>query len=143
MVRRRLTACVVGVVLIGLAGCQGSVAPKPRSGGAFQRERERARRLDDLEQRLKERDAVRLRVRAEVQAGRMSLLQAAAAFRDLDVRLPVDRPPRDAEGYCREVILWSRPSEPEVAPPDLVERLEAELNERLRTGGLQLPLPQP
>ena len=82
----------------------------------------------------------------EVVAGRLSLLEAATAFWDLDMQEPrqsYDSPGIDPvvasenERRCRSVIEWAGNQ----APPDLVPvltRLEAELEEHLRNGTLRL-----
>jgi hypothetical protein len=94
------------------------------------------------------------RLAADVAAGRLTLLEAAAAFRDLNRQWPPfdwDRWRRilhyrypgvsDEEALCRQVIdctrtkLWEKQEEAEKA----VRRLEAELDEHLRHGTLRLP----
>jgi hypothetical protein len=105
---------------------------------------------DDLERRQQ---AVLRRVLAkteavkELRAGRLTLVQAAARFRDADAAGPPGCEPgplpADEEGLCRAVIAWVRGSYvvdrfPEA--PAMVARLEAEL-ERLRgpDGIVRLP----
>jgi hypothetical protein len=83
----------------------------------------------------------------EVIAGRLSLLQAAAAFRNLDQRWPrvaVPSPysPKAAsedEVYCLLVIGYVRAEAPPERAADLVGRLRAELTAMLRDGKLHLP----
>ena len=82
----------------------------------------------------------------ELVAGRLSLLQAAAGFRNLGLQAPPDQM-RDVfplagsedEAYCRSVIGYVR----SVAPNDQGEIitcvLEAELYDQLQEGTLRLP----
>ena len=85
-------------------------------------------------------------VAGDVIAGRLSLLEAAAAFRDLDAEGPPNIPipirqafsaaASDDEAYCRSVLEYVGS-----APPELTRRLTDELNARLRDGALRLPEP--
>jgi hypothetical protein len=86
----------------------------------------------------------------DVIAGRRSLLEAAAAFREWDAlppRLTPETGPAERSGdgpeerYCRSVIWWVRYQAPREQAADLTRRLEEELEERLRDGSLQLPSP--
>jgi hypothetical protein len=94
------------------------------------------------------------RLAVDVAAGRLTLLEAAARFRELNSQWPpfdwhlwrgfihVRFPGvSDDEGLCRQVIicaksaLWEKPEEAEL----VACRLEAELDEHLRHGTLRLP----
>jgi hypothetical protein len=81
-------------------------------------------------------------------AGRLSLLEAASAMKELDavgspypleVLTNCDPGVSLDEGYCRMVIRWlpSAVSSDQADCP--ARRLEKELNERLRDGSLRLP----
>jgi hypothetical protein len=118
-------------------------------------------RLDTEERRdadLSERDRTMERVIAakqqavdELLAGRLTLLAAAARFRDLT---PADGPSRhylrltypcesDDEAFCRAVIRWAGTTAARQTPREkdqLTAWLEAELDRaRCRSGGLKLP----
>jgi hypothetical protein len=81
---------------------------------------------------------------------RLSLLEAAARFRDLDQLLPVQctdefrlrhQPSSDEECYCLKVVVAAeaqlRASRQPASP--LGARLRAELNDRLAAGTLRFP----
>ena len=93
---------------------------------------------------------VKTRVTRDVAAGRVSLTEAAAVFRELDVRGPPPlRPVRDVfpdarseeEAYCRCVIAWAANTAPPGGAAELTRRLEAELDGLLRAGPVRLPTP--
>jgi hypothetical protein len=83
-------------------------------------------------------------------AGRLSLLEAAARFRDLDEQRPAaSRQARcathagasDDECHCRAVLQYVG-AEVELRPgadPGVAERLDAELRSLLEQGNLRLP----
>ncbi len=114
-------------------------------------EERRAVELERVRQEVLRRTTARQAVIDAVVAGRMDLLQAAARFRQLNESLPeVGRGllrafipgASDEERLCRQVINCVRgpgvnrdgePYEPAAA------RLEAQLNNLLRRGELQLP----
>jgi len=83
----------------------------------------------------------------EVIAGRLSLLQAAAAFRNLDQRwprvaIPSPYSPKAAsedEVYCLLVIGYVHFEAPPERAADLEGRLRTELTAMLRDGKLHLP----
>jgi hypothetical protein len=99
------------------------------------------------------------RVMADLFARRITLLEAAARFRDLHLTAPPfdwstwrmimhDRFPNaadDDECMCRHVIdaMDARFSEFSEEAPSVLARLEAELNDHLRRGTLQLRPPAP
>jgi uncharacterized protein YbjT (DUF2867 family) len=94
--------------------------------------------------------AAKERLTYEVIAGRLSLLEAASAFREWDGREPRMTPetgPLGVSGdgpeerYCRSVIEWVNHKAPSELADDLARRLEKELEGRLREGPLQLPAP--
>jgi hypothetical protein len=111
-------------------------------------------RSADLETRLESsyrRLQAKRAVVSELLAGRLTLLEAAARFRDLDAGLPEFRdlllqryPDVPYEvAVCRQVIEQAR-SVPRVRTPEqeasIVARLEAELQAHLDCeGGLRLP----
>jgi hypothetical protein len=103
-------------------------------------------------QEVERRHVEKRRLAGEVIDGRLSLLEAAARFRDLD-----EQPPAacrealratypgasDDECHCRAVLQYVR-VEMRLRPgvdPDLTERLEAELRALLEHGDLLLPGP--
>ena len=91
----------------------------------------------------------KFRVADEVIGGRRSLLQAAAAFRDLDERWPRTADPysgypnaaSEAEVYCLKVIGYVDAEAPPDRAAELTRRLHAELDAMLRNGTLHLPDP--
>ncbi|HEX5272847.1 MAG TPA: hypothetical protein VFW33_20255 [Gemmataceae bacterium] len=112
----------------------------PRPQGDVQRE---AAFRDDVlgrSRRLEE-------VVAEVRAGRLGLLEAAARVRDIQSASPYFRRDlfregqpgeTDDERFCRMVIDLSTPARG--GPPDpVVTRLEAELTQHLSRGPIRLP----
>jgi hypothetical protein len=122
----------------------------PRLASELAGEAERERELEALEKDIKLRARSRLWVAEELIAGRLSLLEAAAALRDVYRRSPSFVPEayyrdlRDRsreERYCRDLIaavglqLWDHPGQAE----EVTRRLEAELEEHLRRGPLRLP----
>jgi hypothetical protein len=106
----------------------------------------------DLCQDLVRRHVEKQRLAGEVLAGRLTLLEAAARFRDLD-----DQPrtaggealrstypgASDEECQCRAVLQYVRVVLPDWpgAHPAAVKRLEAELRDLLEHGNLRLPGP--
>jgi hypothetical protein len=133
-------------------GPQASPEDLPRllseiAGGTRRREMLRA----DNEATLARIDG-KNRVAAEALAGRLTLLEAAARFRDLS---PADLPEvvraqrqglypaaSEEERYCREVIGWAGAALEARHQPDggALRRLEAELDEHLRRGPIRLPV---
>ena len=130
-------AIAVGAVW-RLTGREGLSAPPPASVEIFGPDLDSVERLE-----------VKHRLTGEVIAGRLSLFQAATAFRDADAR--GGRPPTlylldvfpghpsEEEAYCRSVIAWVGSEAPRDRADDLTGRLQAELDARLRDGRLQLP----
>ena len=93
-----------------------------------------------------ERIAAKNRVTAELIGGRLTLLEAAARFRDLN-DIPEDCPDpyrqafsgdSDGEKLCRQVIAWVA-AELRGRSSPLVECLEAELQDLLGRGAIELP----
>ncbi len=90
------------------------------------------------------------RIADEVIAGRLSLLQGAAACRDLDKLWP--RSPiiwayfpnavSEDEVYCLHVIGYVANEAPPNRAAELTDRLHAELDAILRDGTLHLPDPE-
>lgn len=103
---------------------------------------------DPVNTALMARNCAKHRIAGELIAGRLTLLEAAAAFRDADAYGPAtmlmtvfpDAPSLD-DAYCRSVLSYVG----QQAPPDLRETLthdlETELSTRLRDGTLRLPDP--
>ncbi len=86
----------------------------------------------------------------ELTAGRRTLLETAAAFRDLDAQWPPQRVPirdsfpessSDDEAYCRAVLMYVWHIPPRDHPAEWVRRLNDELDARRRDGTLRLPEP--
>ena len=82
------------------------------------------------------------RITAEVMAGRLTLLQAAALFGELNRVPPAPRPQSGAEELCRQVIAYAegeaRGGAGETAA---AARLQKELEGLLAEGPLRLPAP--
>jgi hypothetical protein len=96
------------------------------------------------------RTSAKCRIADEIIAGRLSLLQAAAAFRDLDERWP--RSPiiwayypnaaSEDEVHCLNVIGYVGAEAPPDRAAELTDRFHAELDAMLRDGALRLPSPE-
>jgi hypothetical protein len=106
-------------------------------------------RLEGEVQATLRRAAAKEEVAGEAVAGRLTLFEAAARFRDLDADVTEDyrrgwrhlnEGSSDEERYCRQVLAYA-----EVALRDrtddqtVLERLEAQLDQALARGGLCLP----
>jgi|SRR5262245_13212648 len=115
-------------------------------------EQEQLRKLEEERVRTLRRVQVRRDVVAAVITGRMTLLQAAGAFRELNRGSPSSYwgafghlypGASDEERHCRQVIAYVR-TELEEYPGgenEVVRRLEAELRGHLERGKLHLPEP--
>ena len=127
-------------------GRDGGEAPGPAERplqAEIQGLAEEGRRLDARLPHHRARQEAKWRVTAEVEAGRLSLWEAAARFRDLNAPDPViveatrltweGRPYEEC--LCRNVIRYVRRD----GHPDLADRLEKELGMRLKDGPLRLP----
>jgi hypothetical protein len=95
---------------------------------------------------LTARYAAKQHVVAELTAGRMSLLEAAAAFREVDAQNAdyriLDAFPgavSEDEAYCRSVIAYVSVSASRDQTADLVNALKEEMVARLQDGALRLP----
>jgi hypothetical protein len=149
-------------LLVGLMACLLCLAPQALSPlgldfgdlPALQRRLEETRlrgeELDRRREALLRRIAAKERVVAELVAGRLTLLQAAARFRDLKGEPPdLAAPPglacgcSEGERLCREVMAWADGWLAEQAPQRaaaVAARLEAELRRhRDRAGMVRLP----
>jgi hypothetical protein len=149
-------------LLVGLAACLLCLAPQAlRPLGLdfgdlpalYRRLEESHRRREELDHRrevLLRRIAAKEQVVAELVAGRLTLLQAAARFRDLKEEPPdMADPPgypcgcSEGERLCREVMAWADGWLAERAPQRaaaVAARLEAELRRhRDRAGMVRLP----
>jgi hypothetical protein len=100
------------------------------------------------------RAAAKQRLAVEVIEGRLSLVEAATRFRDLDEQPPPfhwqafrDAFPgaSDDERHCRQVLnyVWGELQDRPDADPALLGRLEAELQDLLARGNFRLPRPDP
>jgi hypothetical protein len=106
--------------------------------------------MDRRRQIYLQRFAVKIRAVQQLLAGRLTLLQAAAQFRDLEKEHPVPWWPRntgtglaEGESLCRTVIAmakgWMEENVP-AAAADMTARLEAELERhRELDGTIRLP----
>ena len=101
--------------------------------------------LDGVSQAVRRRLAERERLAGDVIAGRLTLLEAAARFRDLDEQNPgfdwgifrsTYAGASDDERLCRQVLAFV---ESEPGGTAVLGRLEAELQGRLGRGDLYLP----
>ena len=133
--------CVRGTDWWAVAGTGDGLDPEARREGPNDDEQLRA---------IRRRIEAKSRLAREVIDGRLTLLEAAARFRDLDLAPPPFawdglrcRYPgaSDDELHCREVIFFVRAEQRDRPGTDaaIVARLEAELNERLGRGDLHLP----
>jgi WD40 repeat protein len=122
----------------------------PGTGDGLDPDARRGRQNDEQCRAIRRRIEAKNRLAAEVIDGRLTLLEAAARFRDLDREPPpFDRDAfrcsypgaSDDELLCREVIFFVRVEQRRRPGTDagIVARLEAELNERLGRGNLRLP----
>jgi hypothetical protein len=142
-------AACAGAVFFGVfVFWQAEFATLKLEGEAAELERER--------QLLLERTATFYQLEKDLADGRLTLVQAAAIFRDLDRerRVPPEieklRPlfpgASDGERLCRQLIHIVKSGLELEAPArvaEVVERLEAELQELLaRDGNVRLPEPQ-
>jgi hypothetical protein len=99
------------------------------------RERERSAALRRRDGVMQERVAAKEAVIGQVLGRRLTLLQAAAAFRRVHERFPPEGPPddpSDEEGLCRQVLRWVETgtlTDPGRDPAVLAE-LEAEFADR-------------
>jgi hypothetical protein len=125
----------------------------PELGWTLEANRLRGEELDAESRRLTRQYHRQVAVAGAVIEGRMTLLEAAAAVRDIRA----DEPPkvravarRDSEAateeewFCRLVIRFVKEVLEDRRPAEArawVKRLEAELEQRLRRGPLRLPDP--
>ena len=130
------------IVFAGVIAVHSAVRPveKPAAGSA------EVRPADPQSQMITARTTAKAAIAGELIAGRRSLLEAAAAFRDLGLQGPPDHV-RDAfplaasedEAYCRSVLVYIDALATQDQGDDLACSLEAELYDRLRDGTLRLP----
>jgi hypothetical protein len=111
---------------------------------------ESAEQLEMQRQMVLARLQLKRQIVEDLCAEKLSLLEAAARFRDLDKILP-DRFPShfaryfpcgsDEECYCLRVIMATQAQLASLNKPyaALIVRLRAELEQKLATGNLQLP----
>jgi hypothetical protein len=105
------------------------------------REEERSEKLNHDHQRLVARMAAKNRVAADLAAGRLTLLEAAACFRDLPPP-PVAfhdgaKSASPEEKWCRDAIAWTEVvlAEDPARAAEVAARLEQELQDILRRDG--------
>ena len=146
-----LAALGVGVFLSGAeysppgeaAAPDEDLHEAPPLADQFKELRDQGRRLDTrLAVHLNRQEAKR-RVAGELVAGRLTLLEAAARFRDLNAAEPTlvegtcltwgGRPYEEC--LCRSVLKYVRTG----GHHDLADRLEAELRKCVKDGSLRLP----
>jgi hypothetical protein len=160
MLFQRLRAGAIGLAGVGvLAGTvwlawNANLGPElgklPGVVQGVQRERQRGHRLDEKMTVAMSVIQGKQEALAGLLEGRLTLLQTAARFRDLDARQPefaleqlrlVQPGDTDDERYCWSVIDWVRfalHDEPSRAET-LCEQLEAELEALLESGPVRLP----
>ena len=161
MLRRSRPLAAASVLLAGAAGLfyfGADVAPRAGPGGnapptTQDLRDESSPTEEELERRRQiflDREAAKHQAAMDLLAGRLTLLQAAAGFRDLEEALPVTWAPRgaapgpaEAERLCRVVMeranRWMERTLPGRAA-DVAARLEAELErQRQPDGTLRLP----
>jgi hypothetical protein len=149
MSRTRWLACVVAAALTGAAAAaliwrpwgEGRPARDDWSKVDLRLEAQRGQELERLRQAHRGRLLGKVRAIAEVRAGRRTLREAAAAFRDADRLFPTGSPTLDLDDYCLQVIGHVRWSARNRVGPDLACLLEAELDE-LRRDGFSTPPPR-
>jgi hypothetical protein len=145
----RLVLCAAtGVALVLIFAVfapwwMGSERSLASVGGLLYREIQRGEALSSRDEVVRRCRAAKRRITAEVLAGRMTLPEAAQAFREWNETIKdgnepwagVYRAPEDEEAVCRNVIVWAR----QVANRDpgrqaaVVRHLEEELRELLRS----------
>ena len=161
MLRRIRPLAAASLLLAGAAGLfyyGADLVPRAEPDGNAPSTRQDLREEsspteEELERRrhiFLRREAVKHQVAMELLAGRLTLLQAAAGFRDLDKALPVTwaprgaaRGPAGAERLCRVVMgranRWMERNRPGQAA-DVAAGLEAELErQRQPDGTIRLP----
>jgi transposase-like protein len=146
----RLVLCAfTGVALVLIGGVfapwwVSSDRSLARVAGVIYREMQRGEALDRRDERLRGCREAKERITAEVLAGRLSLAEAAEAFRAVNETLQggddawVDpyRYADDEEAVCRTVITWARhrtTDDPE-RQAAVVARLEEELQQLHQAG---------
>jgi hypothetical protein len=150
MCRAALLASLVaaGVCLVAAPSCLRPRGEPEREGALegnpwekLRREEARRQRLEERSRAVNERLEAKVRVAEALRASRLSLPDAAAAFRDIDARYPVGWDLSDPEACARDAIEWVRSISKDKSRPDLGSLLEEELGEWLRQGG-RLPPPR-
>jgi hypothetical protein len=153
--RRVLVIALATGASCGLAAAVARLAdPRTPLGlpAAADPETERGRQLNEQLRTILCRCSEDQRLAREVAAGRLGLVEAAAGYRDLTADDPTFNQEAfrrafpggsDEERYCRQVIAFVRETfrKQPGADPAVVERLEAELQDRLERGDLSLPGP--
>jgi hypothetical protein len=159
-VRMMSFVAVLGTVLIGLAQYRPAWAVQagldwwclPELCEQVRRGEEELAAQEPHGRAMVERLRARGAVTNELRAGRLTLVQAAARFRSLNVYPPDSVPDlrrflpgaTDEERLCRQAIFWAEGSDPAMSPAarELTRRrLEAELNRLLaeNNGAIRLP----
>jgi hypothetical protein len=148
-VKRWTTIALVGAaiaLLMGLISFRLTRAPDgARASSLFPDAQDTRAQVESIRARMER----KRQAAGELIAGRQSLLQTAADFRDLDalgphvpIRNSFPRAASDDEGYCLSVLEYVYKE----APPERAEELTGlytdEMNARLRDGTLVMPAPQ-
>jgi hypothetical protein len=134
---------VVGALVLSFVGAavyRLTVSPRARQGPSDGE-------ATDVGRAILARVEARQRVVGDLIAGRLSLLQAAAAFRDLNPRGPRSCPIReafpqadsDAEAYCLSVLAHVSVQAPPEQTEELTRRLTKELDALRFNGRLVFP----
>jgi hypothetical protein len=145
----RLVSCAAGVALfltfaVLALGWLGSDQSLASAGNVLYRELQRGEALSGRDELVRRTLEGKTQITAELVAGRLTLPEAAAAFREWNETLDDGKgawvapyvTPADQEAVCRNVIVWaaqSTESDPE-RQAAVVGRLEEELRQFLHPG---------
>ena len=153
---RRLSVTALSIAIgAGFIYVGTDIVCRHRSGAGkadtLQSQLEEHQELERRRQGILRRNLAKMHATGELLAGRLTLLQTAARFRDAEAAVPaawgpfhpVSASPASGERLCRDVILWAqnslRNSRTERAD-EVIARLEAELKQhRDRDGVVRLP----
>jgi hypothetical protein len=154
--RTLLFTVVLGLVLAGASYARPTWPEElgldfwsvPALQAAIERDRRREVELEARCEVTLQRIALKQALTTELTAGRLSLRDTAALFRDLDGDRPVyiavmrwaNPGSTDEECYCRAVIRYTEPgNQGDGHGREAARRLEAELECLLATGDVELP----
>ena len=150
MKRTCVVACAAGAaILIAAWGVHSWQAKRPDAGATHGEEEPPNPDLDRRIAAVSARISAKRYVASEVIANRLSLLDAAAAFRRFDAEEPSLPPSRDRspgctsddEACCRSVLQYVANEAAPDRAKELTRRLGEELESRLHEGTLHLPAP--